>query len=101
MADITISRTEPVDEVLNAICGCLPVEYRDAVKDKIIETFLGSWVYFPKSLQRVKRNREIVERFFSGETRANICREYRISRQHLHSIIVAHHISARRSAPKM
>lgn len=91
MADITISRTESADEVLNAICGCLPVEYRDAVKDKIIETFLGSWVYFPKSLQRAKRNREIMEKLYAGETRAALCREYRISRGHLQFIIKQHH----------
>ena len=92
---VILSRVAPAEDVLNSICACLPEEHHEKAKEAIIDAFAGSWVYFPKSLQRDKRNKEMLARFFSGESRSTLCREYRISRSALHQIIVKYHIHAR------
>lgn len=92
---VIVSRVVPADDVLDSICRCLPEEYREGVKSSIVDVFSGSWVYFPKSMKKERRNKEMLARFFNGESRSVLCREYRISRSALHQIIVKYHIHAR------
>ena len=92
---VVLSKTASAEEVLSAICSCLPEDQHEATREAIINCFAGQWVYFPKSMQRERRNKEMLDKFFNGESRSVICREYHISRSQLHQIIVSYHINAR------
>ncbi len=97
MPDIIISRKVSADEVLDSIVACLPPEVpAEEVKKAIIRAFVGQWVYFPHRMMHVERNRELLERFFRGEARGSLCREYKISRSQFHRIVKEFHQGGRK-----
>lgn len=90
--EIMITKTVQAESVLDEICSCLPPEVEpQKVKRAIIKVFVGQWVYFPHRLMHSERNRELLERFFNGEAKGSLCREFKISRSQFHRIVKAYH----------
>ena len=96
MGHILMQKTVPVDDVLESICECIPDNYREGVKLAIVAHFSGQLVYFPASLIKERRNAEILRRFFDGETRTALCREYQISRTKFYRILRKHYAKAKK-----
>lgn len=97
MPDVIISRKVSADDVLDDICSCVSTENeREEVRRRKISKFVGQWVYFPHRIMHVERNRELLERFFKGEARGSLCREYKISRSQFHRIVKEFHQGGRK-----
>ena len=81
------------ESLLDEICQHLPPDLVDVkkIRQAIIRTFAGQWVYFPQQLMLSERNRELLKRFFDGESRGNLCREFQISRSQFHRILKTFH----------
>ncbi|MEI6207314.1 MAG: Mor transcription activator family protein [Desulfuromonadales bacterium] len=94
--NVITMRFESADEVIKTICQDVPDEHHKTIANNIIDNFSGRGLYFPKSRMRYGNLRdEMLGRFFAGESRSVLCREYHISRSQLHRIIVQYHISQR------
>ena len=93
--DILVTKSVSAENVLDEIATCIaddvPEDVAHKIKKAIINAFVGQWVYFPHRLMHVERNRELLERFFKGEARGSLCREYKISRSQFHGIVKAYH----------
>ena len=94
--EILTAKTTSAENVLEEICSCLPegVEI-PKIRQAIIRAFVGQWVYFPQRLIHAERNREMLERFFNGEAKGRLCREYQISRSQFHRIVKSFHLQAK------
>lgn len=92
MSEILMVKKVQAENVLDEICQCLSHETDKAeVRKRIIHLFVGQWVYFPHRLKHEKRDREMLERFFSGEEKSKLIREYGISRSQFFRIVKQFH----------
>ena len=73
MTTIVIAETVSVEGVTDAVCARLPEEYHDSVIAAIMS------VLHDKSINRHRRNREIVKQFGQGSTRRELCDRYELS----------------------
>lgn len=87
----SVSAENVLEEIAAHISGEVTEEAVQKIKKAIIHAFVGQWVYFPHRLMHAERNRELLERFFAGEPRGSLCREYKISRSQFHRIVKEFH----------